>query len=590
MAKRKKKRKPMVVMQDVPIGDGKISIAWEADLEISDDDVAKANEVVTDIREISDAGFTENERMNLIRDVLTEAGGKISALFLHAAAMNRGEPLIFEAPNGKWEADVVRGDDDIMRTTLVKIPNAKYGRRVSKREGESFYTTLDQAPEWLTDDERETWAKSPALVIGAGIIAAKSEDSPWMQLIGQIEGRASGNWEKATIEHFNSMQNSILTIAQAGVGKLMDANYTEAVPNKQEILHARVAWAACKQARIFHIDPFIYAEIYHQCDVYTEEVIGGAGKGNWRPTKFDAGGKLFPNPDMTEEESKLFSNALRTASVNAPMPEHFPFEVMYLGYGHGIDMKMDQLFVKFSELGWRPPENMASAKLIGDLVLETGWIFEVLEFVVINDGERATGYACVPIRKPDVGFTPTFDLSPWYVTKVVDFVNSHRAYVIEDDVPMDLKKKLRSTRKDGEGKGGRLRSFWIPPPYYRLRMKDRIIHERVRKMISVPSQNAAYRTDRIGHPRLYVRRGKLPLKPEDREKLVAREYKVFEATNPSPEIRGELLRKGHLMKHPDEWLAVREIWIDQTMTSTDESLPYVPALRTTGSIQRKAAQ
>lgn len=44
-----------------------------------------------------------------------------------------------------------------------------------------------------------------------------------------------------------------------------------------------------------------------------------------------------------------------------------------------------------------------------------------------------------------------------------------------------------------------------------------------------------------------------------------------------------MVRKGHLHKKPDEWVAVRVIWMDEHMNVMDDSLPYVPAIRTTGN-------
>jgi len=53
---------------------------------------------------------------------------------------------------------------------------------------------------------------------------------------------------------------------------------------------------------------------------------------------------------------------------------------------------------------------------------------------------------------------------------------------------------------------------------------------------------------------------------------------------------------GHSESHPlvlekaDEWLAIKTSWIRERLTSNDERLPYVPAVRVPGQVKvRKTA-
>lgn len=342
---------------------------------------------------------------------------------------------------------------------------------------------------------------------------------------------------------------------------------------------SRLAWAFLRDARLFHFDPVIFMEIYHQMDVFTTETIA---KIPFRPGCLDDQGnvKMPLTPELSEDADKLVKT-LEALSPTAPYPEKFPFEAVYIGLGQGVTLSELQARYKFRN---RLPDDLPNynCDLLGAVMTFSGYVWEFFRLDYLSEG---IAYTFLPWRMPDVGWTSTIDLAPWYLPVILDTINDHKTFVVEG-YPEGSRAMLRHSRKQMGVKPGKNRGkFWMPPPYYRLRLRDEIVRKRLELSKPQLARQLHYRHDVRGHERCLIRRGILPLDSEIRKRLLKRGYKVYEHTKPSDEMNARLLKRGFVTKKSDEWLAIKVIWVDEHQRGPEDG-PYIPALRTTGSKER----
>ena len=347
------------------------------------------------------------------------------------------------------------------------------------------------------------------------------------------------------------------------------------IDDERSMRMSRLAWAFLRDARLFHFDPRMYMEIYHQMDVFCTEEIAGLP---YHPPKFDDEGFAIA-PDVPDGESEKLGLTLMAASPGAPYPEHFPFESVFIGLGQGANLTGHQTATKFMR---RLPvdiyRQLHQCLLLGSLMTFSGYVWEVFRFTLLNGDQAVT---LLPERTPEDGWERTIDLAPWYLPMILDTINDHKTFVIEG-YPGDTRKDLRHARKAMGFQPKKNRGkFWLPPPYYRVKLRDQIVRKRLEENKPKIAQQLRYRHDVRGHERCYIRRGPLPLDVETRVKLTERGYKVYEHTKPDAEMNARLLKRGHVVKKPDEWVAIMAVWIDEYQKGPEDG-PYIPALRTTG--------
>ena len=345
-------------------------------------------------------------------------------------------------------------------------------------------------------------------------------------------------------------------------------NLTEPL-DKEAIRLGRLAWAALRNARLFHFHPFTWLEIYHHMDRFTTETVTGL---NYQPPEFDEQGFQI-QPDMgILDETEQYAMALMSASTDAPYPEKFPFDSIFIGLGQGIALSESQAITKF--LPAKVPEDTTLVLLLGAIMTSSGYVWEVYR-VHIDDGRSGVVLKCW--RRPDVGWDSTLDLVPWYLPVVVDTINDHKTFVLEG-YPGDLRKMVRHKRKQMGFQPGKGRGLWTPPDFYRIELQDKIIKQRLQEAEGPIARHLRFRHDVRGHERCYIKRGVLPMDIEVKNDLLQREYKIFEHTKPDDDAALRIFKRGQGAKHPDEWIAIKTVWVDDFVRG-DEHLPYVPALR-----------
>ena len=167
---------------------------------------------------------------------------------------------------------------------------------------------------------------------------------------------------------------------------------------------------------------------------------------------------------------------------------------------------------------------------------------------------------------------------PLVVNRLLAFLYEHRTWSTTKAGHLRQRRGFRRWRAP---KG------WIPRPFYTIQMDDRFRPQIEKPKVIEPGIVAAYRTERRAHEMIRYERGPLPMTDEWRKKLKRRSaqarkrgqpgYLVLES-GPTPERILKLLQMRQIPdRGADEWLAVKITHRTESLTSNDDSLPYVPA-------------
>jgi len=385
--------------------------------------------------------------------------------------------------------------------------------------------------------------------------------------------------EAATVQRYLEAMQTTFGFSRGGLGT------SKGKPTPEMQKHGGVAWRALRDARVYHVDPSMYGEIYEACDRYTTEEIAGLNYEK-QPLPNERSGVDSRNERYSPEEVAHHVEAVRAASKRAPWPEWLPFDAMFFGYGKGIPLQQHQLASKLS--GSPMVNDVVQGWLTGHLVTAEGHVWEFLSALTM-DNYRASllnltqgaphdaplVYSFLPFRQPDTGWNHTFELTPWVVPTLIQVFKDQMQVIEETEIPKPFRRQMRRKRKRFGMKGG-----FVPPPFYILNVETSVIRERARgSLYPSPVYVRSYRTDVEAHDRCYIRRGPLPIDGDKLATLHDRGYQVFTTTDVDPVTQAKLVRRQKPLKKPGEWLAIKTIKIEQHMSPSDDSLPYVPALR-----------
>jgi len=159
---------------------------------------------------------------------------------------------------------------------------------------------------------------------------------------------------------------------------------------------------------------------------------------------------------------------------------------------------------------------------------------------------------------------------------ILDQITRKQRVIVHDD--KNFRREFRKNKKRF-GLGGKKKP--PPPPFYVLDISDEPIHvSNKRKGDGGSGWTLGHRVEVSGHWRYVTCRGDLPLKNDLLDELVdKRGYQyVFLFGHELPDILQALTRRGKKPCGPDEWLAVKRIWVDSHEKGPEDS-PLVPALR-----------
>jgi hypothetical protein len=340
--------------------------------------------------------------------------------------------------------------------------------------------------------------------------------------------------------------------------------------DKRQRDFGRYLWTMLKRSKLIAIPPELYTSFHHKWDRAIVEELGYT----WRPPNF----KGRPAP---KEEVRRTIDHTRAKTLATPFPERLPFDVVYLAFG-GSGVGLTSLQV-MNKAGHSVASRMRNVSLLGALISDLGLCVEF--FIGFDTQSRHPSFPTIfnsfqrgPLvpgfgndDETDCWLGPggkgSFDLFPLILGDIVDHINGF-VVLSASKFPSEAKKLWRVDRKKfGVEKGE------PPPDFYPYILRSSIHTESVSD-VERPRHPMSYRTDVRGHYRLLVRRGPKPMEPRKWAYYVKGEFKVYIDDIPPPEMREKMRVKGHPSKRPDEWMAVKAVWIDSHMSSNDMDLPY----------------
>lgn len=141
-------------------------------------------------------------------------------------------------------------------------------------------------------------------------------------------------------------------------------------------------------------------------------------------------------------------------------------------------------------------------------------------------------------------------------------------------------RELRRTLKSLPSKESRQAKspsvYYVSPITSKLRtvpdFEDLCVPRKARKLL-------AFRYHVRSHDRLYVRRGELPISPEDKVKLQGRGYVVSEEPSETFELEYAFRRKHIPTQKQHEWIACRIVDIEEHVRGPEDG-PLIPPLKT----------
>lgn len=389
-------------------------------------------------------------------------------------------------------------------------------------------------------------------------------------ILTRIEPRAS----ELTLQNYLHAMTSCLEAARKPDAALRTLDHDDRKNEDVGLQFSRSLWARMRDARVFDIPAKDYSSIWTASDQYTTEKIG---KLKWDPIR-------DPNGDWPVEDQKRFVEAIDEAGQRVPFPDPLPFDTVYFGFGHGTPLSEHQWSLRIHRA--RVRSRIIGAGMLGYLLWlgpDGGEAVEILQIVEEEDNYILPNLIC----HRGVWLDPMFTLGPWIVTHLVSLINEHRQIVLQPQ------RASFSIRRDFEKKGKQHKvPGLVPRPYYVVRLEKKLIEDtgkQNRERLAKISRELAYRHDRRGHERCYIRRGQLPLDAKDSTKLTDAGYKVWTVTEPDSNAYRQLMERGQPPKGATEWIAVLTKWIDPTVVGPDDK-PYIPALRIPTSSRESSAR
>ncbi len=407
----------------------------------------------------------------------------------------------------------------------------------------------------VTEPARYRWLRERAAERVAARVDAAAKRTPTV-----AASLGNKGWHKPgdeTLAGYLRILESSLQAAREESGALRTL---DGAPIDQGQKFARQLWAIMRNARIFDFSPSDFTTIWEAADHYTTTKIA---KQNW----IDMGNGKLPS----KEDSDQYTDRIDEAGSRVPFPDPLPFDACYFGLGHGVALAEYQWKSRAQDMNDR---EVIAAAILGYVMWtgpSGGWAVEILQVVEPEDNYILPNVVCMN----GIWHNPVLNMAPWLTTHLVAVVNDHRQLVVETRL-------TNNQRHDWGKKSKRLKvPGLIPKPYYTVRMTKKLIEDsgaRSREALAQISRELAYRHDRRGHERCYIRRGRLPLSAKDAQKLQEAEYQVWTIDEPTSNAYRQLMERGQPPKAPDEWIAILTRWIDPTVVG-DESKPYIPAIR-----------
>lgn len=385
------------------------------------------------------------------------------------------------------------------------------------------------------------------------------QNRSWIVSDPRLGARQSQKPQDLTVESYMRAMASIYNASKIELGE-----------RKRDAI---ILWQRFRDARVFHFDSEVYGALHHEADRYTTEDLAGL---DWQMPG--------TRQRVPQEEGDHLRKVIYNESKRVPYPEKFPFPSVFIGYGKGIAVKPLMLSV-YAPASLR--DRIVEATIMGHIMTEDGYCATVFEGVAQSDEGPLVNIVWFDALRDGGWVRSEFHLEPWILPWLINIINDHRTFILETPMSSGLRRQFKQDRKSMGLPNNRR---CTPPPYYTLRMKTKLIREKVRKQLGGLPSPRSYKTDRRAHERCRVARGYFPLDPELGAKLRKRGYKIFTTQIPDADTIRRLHERGMPYKRADEWLAILTTWIEQGYTSNDPNLPYIPAVRLPGKVRTRQRQ
>jgi hypothetical protein len=337
-------------------------------------------------------------------------------------------------------------------------------------------------------------------------------------------------------------------------------------------------WPRLSVARVFAVPEQAYVAVRTWVDRHTTEVVAnlpwrGFGQNSTSPQGRLSRAESYVG-DVPEDEVQAYLNAIRDAGAVQPLPEHLPFDQTLVVYGAGVPLSdADVLAIAGPEAG-----EYNGLRLIADLVCADGTVWQ---FCLAANEEGDIGFFAQGLRNKD-GWHSGMNLAPWVIPGIIDLINSFKTVVHETPRTLGFRKRWEKYQKNVINHGRGL-LHPIPPPFYKVDLKQELVEERIRERASTMAQKhrtwqLQHRCDVRAHERIRIARGKLPLDPEIEQDLLERKYKLFTHNPVDADTARLMLERHERPKSHDEWLAIKVSWVKSHQRGPEDA-PYVPALR-----------
>jgi hypothetical protein len=310
---------------------------------------------------------------------------------------------------------------------------------------------------------------------------------------------------------------------------------------------SRLLWARMKNARVFELPAEVYTALHKSLDHEIYDRVIESGRAS-TPAEVD-----------------------KYATDTIGFPGELPFDHIYLGYGAGVAIPLEHAEMRFAKGAL--PANLLHFRLLGYLLADVGGgqiVVEMVHVITTDDDYLMP----IPMYGFGHGWESASTLTPWVLSSSLKLFNDHKVVIEEKRPGLGQRRQIDKIRKKY-----RTKQTFIPKPYYVLRLKHETIEDDGKRADGAsPVRELSYRYDRRGHERCYIRRGPLPLKEDDREKLEKAGYRIWVYGRPDAVAQEQLSIRHKPPKRADEWLAILTVHIDPRIIG-DPSLPYIPAKR-----------
>jgi len=346
----------------------------------------------------------------------------------------------------------------------------------------------------------------------------------------------------------------------------------------------RRMWADLREARIIEIPGLLFSTLYYELDRFVTTKVGGLP---W----LEPGEAPSPKEEAEiDTDYAAFYDRIYKEGRKIPFPEKLPFPSVYLGFDRPV--VFPQGSVGFDIRSY-PAITKAVGEIVrvavcGILVCERGLITEALLYTNANGQSILADYWVYEkqdgtLSEQEAGWLQPYSLNPWLVPLLIDYINAHQTLVLEDPTLTRQNQWNQARKKLGIKKP-------LPPPYYTIVIRDKIIEEKVRGLGKGPGSPLSYRHDVRAHESVRIARGDLPLDEKLRKKLAVNPNRRIYTTEPlSAEDASRLAKRGVRPKRHDEWLSILVAQVTAHISPSDTKLPYIPGVRKFPKKRRQAS-